>query len=349
MFRNDINPQNSMKQNNSNPYRRNQYNDDAYNKNTNSNPLKLSSSMLFQPNFKRERFQNENPTVYRVSPLHYQYSTFLYDEKGNPRKSLTRDDQGNNYNRYNKNQQYDEQCYNVEEERQYIKNNNYNNSDRNNYNNNFENNFNNDFDNNKYNNNNFNNNRYNNFRSNNYRNNNFRNNSYDNNYNNNNYNNNYNNFNDNDKIREDNMNQNMNINEYNRKIKYRTPDNYYKKQNFKNIDFNQISRSQNIDFNNLNNRRTINNDIDNIKEKDNDIGINPNNYYRNDLYDIGEDGHRHYSPDKNDYRGSRFGDYTYNYYLNAPMRGDKSEDWRFPPLYYYNPRYDPVKKVYTNM
>ena len=26
----------------------------------------------------------------------------------------------------------------------------------------------------------------------------------------------------------------------------------------------------------------------------------------------------------------------YNYYLNAPMRGDISEDFRYPPQYYYN-------------
>ena len=28
-----------------------------------------------------------------------------------------------------------------------------------------------------------------------------------------------------------------------------------------------------------------------------------------------------------------------NYYLNAPMRSDKTEDWRFPPLYYVKPKY----------
>ena len=338
MFRDDINYQNTMRQSNSNPYRRNQYNEDVYNKNNNSlnhdrfrdeapSPLQLSSSMLLKPSFKRERFQNENPTVYRVSPYHYQYSTFLYDEKGNSRKNLTRGNE-NNDNRFIKSQRYGDQCYNVEEERQFMKNNNYNNNNRNNnYNDNFENNFENNF------------------------NNNFGNNRYNNNYNNNEkrYNNNYNNFNDNDKTRENNMNQNMNMNEYNRKVKYRTPDNYYQKQNFKTADFNQISRSQNIDFNNLNNRRTIDNDIDNIKEKDDDKEINPSNYYRNELGDKGEDGYRHYSPDKNDYHGSRFGDYIYNYYLNAPMRGDRSEDWRFPPLYYYHPRYDPEKKVYTNV
>ena len=357
MYSNDNSFQNANNKNNSNPYRRDQYKEDLYYKNTNtlnndrfqeegSSTLQLSSSMLLKPNFKRERFQNENPTVYRVSPYHYQYSTFLYDEKGNTRRNQTRGNTENNDNRFIKSQQYGDQSYNVEEERQFMKNNNTINNRNNNYNNNFENNYNNNFDNNnnnRYNNNNFNDNRYNN----NYRsNNNYDNNN--NNYGNNNYN---NNFNDNDKIRENNANKSMNINNYNRRVKYLTPDNYYqKKQNFTNADFNQISRSQQIDFNNLRNHRTIDNDIDNFKEKDNDIGINPNNYYRNDLSDdISEDGHRHYSPDKNDYHGSRFGGYIYNYYLNAPMRGDKSEDWRFPPLYYYHPRYDPVRKIYKNM
>ena len=29
----------------------------------------------------------------------------------------------------------------------------------------------------------------------------------------------------------------------------------------------------------------------------------------------------------------------YIYYLNAPMRSDKIENWRFPPLYYVKPKF----------
>ena len=41
----------------------------------------------------------------------------------------------------------------------------------------------------------------------------------------------------------------------------------------------------------------------------------------------------------------------YNYYLNAPMRGDISEDFKYPPRYYYKPKLngpDPGK-VFTNL
>ena len=45
---------------------------------------------------------------------------------------------------------------------------------------------------------------------------------------------------------------------------------------------------------------------------------------------------KHYNPRRYDYENSRYGDITYNYYLNEPMRGDISSDWKFPPLYRYN-------------
>ena len=68
-------------------------------------------------------------------------------------------------------------------------------------------------------------------------------------------------------------------------------------------------------------------------------------------YDEVDDKYRYYSPYRNDYAGSRFGSYTYNYYLNAPMRGDISEDFKYPPQYYYKPKLngpDPGK-VFTNL
>ena len=50
---------------------------------------------------------------------------------------------------------------------------------------------------------------------------------------------------------------------------------------------------------------------------------------------------KHYNPRRFDYEGSRFGDVTYNYYLNGPMRGDASSiNWKFPPLYCYNSKID---------
>ena len=68
-------------------------------------------------------------------------------------------------------------------------------------------------------------------------------------------------------------------------------------------------------------------------------------------YDEVDDRYRYYSPFRNDYAGSRYGSYTYNYYLNAPMRGDISEDFKYPPQYYYKPKLEGPKlgKVFTNL
>ena len=56
------------------------------------------------------------------------------------------------------------------------------------------------------------------------------------------------------------------------------------------------------------------------------------------FYDNNNIKYNQYNSYKNDYGNSRFGDQTYDYYLNGPMRSDVSKDWRFPPQYYYNPR-----------
>ena len=105
-----------------------------------------------------------------------------------------------------------------------------------------------------------------------------------------------------------------------------------------------------------NNKRNINkNDInqgiptsDNIENKYSNIyGFKSSderryrNYLKNPYYkgeDV-DDGYKHYNPEENDFSGSRYGGYIYNYYLNAPMRSDKTENWRFPPLYYVKPKY----------
>ena len=79
----------------------------------------------------------------------------------------------------------------------------------------------------------------------------------------------------------------------------------------------------------------------NIKNKliDNNIRYQENNLEDEEInaYSRNE---KHYSPRRYDYEGSRYGDNTYNYYLNEPMRGDISADWKFPPLYCYNSQID---------
>ena len=68
------------------------------------------------------------------------------------------------------------------------------------------------------------------------------------------------------------------------------------------------------------------------KDNNNYYKFHPqNNQRRNNRYQEG----KHYSPYRFDYEGSRYGDKTYNFLLNGPMRGDVSLDWKYPPLYYY--------------
>ena len=88
----------------------------------------------------------------------------------------------------------------------------------------------------------------------------------------------------------------------------------------------------------------INNNIAKNNDKD--------EYNENNVYSIGNNlsrKYKFYNPYRYDYEGSRYGDNTYNYYLNSPMRSDISSDWKFPPLYYYN--YNSInqkKKNYSN-
>lgn len=71
--------------------------------------------------------------------------------------------------------------------------------------------------------------------------------------------------------------------------------------------------------------------IDQYKDNNNYKFHPQNNQRRNNRYQEG----KHYSPYRYDYEGSRYGDKTYNFLLNGPMRGDVSLDWKYPPLYYY--------------
>lgn len=93
------------------------------------------------------------------------------------------------------------------------------------------------------------------------------------------------------------------------------------------------------------------------KQKAVEINIEPTieqnkNYYERpsdkyinqyEQYNYNRDYHKRYS----DYH-SRYGDNIYNYYLNEPMRGDKKEEWKEPPLYYYYPKYNSKTHIYNN-
>ena len=298
-----------------------------------SNPLKRSG--------KSQRFQNENATIYRVSPYHYQYISRLQDDDNNSNSNGTNNIYLRDYN-YQVDKNNGDQSYNIERERRFKNYNQFVDSgfinrhlnylERRDY-----------FKRNNINNNNINIKKYNDINS----------------------------FN---RINNNNMNKFRKNNDLN--IKYKTPNDFSFRKKMNN---NYLSKSipfENKNYNNENisNYRVIrNNYFDNNKERRNenrkymirrnnsDLNfIYNNNYndkylenerykdknqekYEQNDYDENletkeyEEPRNHYSPLKNDYKRSRYGDYMYNYYLNAPMRGDISEDWRFPPIYYYNP------------
>lgn len=79
---------------------------------------------------------------------------------------------------------------------------------------------------------------------------------------------------------------------------------------------------------------------------------NEKEYGDNISYSMGNElsrRYKFYNPYRYDYEGSRYGDNTYNYYLNEPMRSDISKDWKFPPLYCFNYKsIDEQKKNYSN-
>ena len=106
----------------------------------------------------------------------------------------------------------------------------------------------------------------------------------------------------------------------------------YDNQNMKRYQGEKLRRSSSmadIPINYSNNKRNL------IKN------INRDNYSENLAYSMGdtlEKRYKYYNPRRYDYEGSRYGDKTYNYYLNSPMRSDISSDWKFPPIYYYNYR-----------
>jgi hypothetical protein len=130
---------------------------------------------------------------------------------------------------------------------------------------------------------------------------------------------------------------------YSVKNKNETYDIYYK-DNY-NINQNYYNKKENIMRKILGERLRRNNSMRNMHVnhpniRDNIImNGNQKEYGENISYYMGNEfsrRYKYYNPYRYDYEGSRFGDNTYNYYLNAPMRGDISADWKYPPLYYYN-------------
>ena len=320
-------------------------------------PFKLSSSIQLEPkplkiSPKTQRFQNENPTVYRVSPYHYQYiSRFPDINKNNNNKDYQYTNSYLNDYNYRIDKDKGDQSYNVERERRFK-----------NYNQNVDSGFINRhlnyLERNDY------------FKGNNRNN------------NNNNINTEINSF---TRIN----NNNININNYksrkndNINIKYKTPNNFSYRENRNNKYLSRSVQSENSDYTNANlsNFKGIRNNFfennigsrnedrkEMIRRNNSDLNFIYNNslnnrytqndrykeqnrvkYERND-YDGNseikeyEEHKNYYNPGRYDYKGSRYGDYIYNYYLNSPMRGDISEDWRFPPIYYYNPNKSIRKK-----
>ena len=309
---------------NNEPYRYN------LNKSANYNsPLKSSSNFIMRPT-KTKRFQNENLVVYKVSPYHIQYRYKIYDDIIYRNENSTKD-------KIN-----DEQIYNPEKERKY-QNKNYNeyeytppnirdNGDINKYSN-YSEKIRNNYENISINNNTIN---YNNSNSNYIMNNNNKIINNNNDYNRNNY----------GVSRSQQIPNNRN---YINKNNYNINNNYDMNNQMMFNDMNKPIRRNNSDFKYIQNRYNNREGVENNRYYDRETRENNRHYYLRKPIDNnkGEDvveGYRHYSPERNDYHGSRYGGYIYNYYLNAPMRGDKSEDWRFPPLYYYDYR----RKKYNN-
>lgn len=272
---------------------------------------RLERNSLLNKN-KSQRFQNENSTVYRVSPFHYQYI------------SRINNNDNNNYQmkeNYSIDKENGDQSYNLERERQFRNYNQFLNSKTiNRHQNYLERNL-------IYNRNSIDyNNRY---------------------YNDINTYNNIKNQNSNDLIPKENINNEYTSNN-NNKYSYSGNDQVFKRNYVSKNDRTLYDRNNSRGNNNKFTMRRSNSDFSFIYNKNN------NRYNENDRYGnqteqryVGNSYNdydarnrfkkraNYYNPKKGDYKSSRFGDYTYNYYLNSPMRGDISEDWRFPPIYCY--------------
>jgi hypothetical protein len=304
---------------------------------------RLERNSLLNKN-KAQRFQNENSTVYRVSPFHYQY--------------ISRINNNNDNNNYQMKENYyidkdsGDQSYNLERERQFRNYNQFLNSKTIN--------------------------RHQNFLE--------RNIIYNrsmllNNNNNQNYNNiNLNRNIINNRIKYKNPNElsfrekrNKSYSLFNNEIPFSQ---YEPKENrnyingniraYRERSRNDYYENNNIqgerDYNRKYNIRRSNSDLNFVNRNNNDKYMEnkryanlserkyeKNNYYNNNERNNNSENINYYNPEKNDYKRSRYGDYTYNYYLNGPMRGDISEDWKFPPIYYYHPNNKIRNDLYSSI
>ena len=136
-------------------------------------------------------------------------------------------------------------------------------------------------------------------------------------------------------IRSQNIDNDRFNNNYNIPRIYRPNENNIKRYPVERLRRSSSMEQMPINGSYMNNNRDKNNYQD-------EYGVNKEYYINNDL----PRKYKYYNPYRYDYEGSRYGDNTYNYYLNAPMRGDISADWKFPPLYYYD--YNSINKKKKN-
>ena len=275
-------------------------------------PQKFNSNNL-RNSTKAERFQNENSTVYRVSPYHYQYISRINNDYNNDNKNSQINE---NYYEDNDNR---EQSYNFERERQFRYYNQFLNSKTINRHQNFlERNL-------IYNRNYINNRNYDEI------------NSYKekpNRY----YLNKSNEF---SFSRQNQISKRNYVNKSDRTFhEFR---NNLKEENNNNYKIRRSNSDLSFIYNRNNNRYLENNRYDNQSDR-----YEMNNLYNNDERKGFEKRVNYYNPKRGDYKCSRFGDYTYNYYLNSPMRGDISEDWKFPPIYHYRQNINIRNKLYSS-
>ena len=315
-------------------------------------PSKYLSKMNYEPNpltksAKIKRLQNENATVYRVSPYHYQYISRVNNNYNNFYK----------YNNYQRNENYyvdkntGDQSYNIERERKFRNYNQFLNSRTiNRHQNYLERNL-------IYNRNNIN--------------------QFEN------RNNNeiipYKKINNNRDIKYNTPNEflyrekrNKRYSDYHNEIPFSQSEqiinrNYINENDDSNYDRNWKRYYDNINLKRDNNRRYIlkrnNSDLNyiynrndrysenerygNMSERQYERNYEQNNYDDNFDYDNYNEAIKYYKPENDDYKKSRYENYTNNCNLNSSMRYNRSENWRLPPIYNDSPNKYLRNKIYS--
>ena len=304
-------------------------------------PSKYLSKMNYEPNpltgsAKIKRLQNENATVYRVSPYHYQYISRVNNNY-------------DNYNNYQRNENYHvdkntgDQSYNIERERKFKNYNQFLNSRTINRHRNY-------LERNMI----YNRNNINNFENPNYQESNP-----------------YNNINNNRDIKykmpnlfEYRAKRNRKYSEYSNEIPVSQSEQIINRNYLNENDDSNYERNRN----NYNNVRSEDNKRYIMKRNNSDLNYiyNKNRFFENERYGIPNERKndqynyydnmerkryneekRYYNPENEDYEYSRYGDYHYN--LNSSMRRDKGEDCRFPPIYNYQPNINSRRNLYSNV